>query len=130
MREETRRRPYIAVKNRTLITKVLLDEILYIQRDGRKLDMATDAGIFSWYETVQRIEPVLDDRFYRSMTGCYVNLERIKTMGGDCCIQFENGAKLYLGRDNYIRTKQRFFQFLKSLEGVDARQLGVFRSGK
>lgn len=105
-------RSYITVAARGSVRKVLVDRIVYLAREGRKLRVVTDDGEYSFYEKLENIVHLLDERFYPCLKGCYVNLEKISHMK-DQQMFFENGASYGLGRENFIRTKQRYYYYLK-----------------
>lgn len=106
---------YITVALRGCVRKVMLDDIVYLARDGRKLRLMTDEGEIEFYERLDNVLHVLDERFYPCLKGCYVNLEKISCMD-EQQIFFENGATYALGRENFVRTKQKYYRFLKSNE--------------
>ena len=68
----------------------------------------------SFYERLDNLEKLLDDRFYRSLKKLSVNVEKI-IIAEDQKITFVNGKTIHLGRESYIRTKQIYSAYLKNL---------------
>lgn len=103
---------YIAVKNNRVVTKVYVNEIEYVLRDKRKLIISTDEGTYTFYEKIGNIAPLLDESFFPSLQGCYINLYKVKKMEDNQVI-FDSGNSLYLGNHSFIRTKQKYYLHLK-----------------
>jgi len=60
----------------------------------------------------------LDSRFYTCLKGTVINLDKVERMEErpeERRIYFLNGEYLLIGRDNFIRTKQRYAAWLKNL---------------
>lgn len=106
---------FITVRNNKRVSKVYVDEIIYIIRDRRRIKIVTDVEEYVFYEKMENITYLLSDNFFSSLKGCYVNLSKIKDMM-DNRISFENGQELYLGNHSFIRTKQKYYIFLKMQE--------------
>ena len=109
------RNRYITVTVRGSVRKVPLEEIVYLAREGRKLRVMTDSGEFIFYEKLDSIAELLDERFYPCLKGCYVNLGKISCMDNHQRY-FVHGTSYSLGRENFVRTKQRYFCYLKNNE--------------
>lgn len=117
---------YITVAVHGCVRKVTLDEIVYLARDGRKLRLMTDMGEIEFYEKLENVLHVLDERFYPCLKGCYVNLEKISCMDEQQMF-FENGASYALGRENFVRTKQKYYHFLKANERREKKSTDLRR---
>ncbi|MGN0658358.1 MAG: LytTR family transcriptional regulator DNA-binding domain-containing protein [Emergencia sp.] len=103
---------YLSIISGSENARIRVSDIVMIQRNRRKLRVVTGQREFEYYEKIENVEPLLDDRFYPCLKGCYVNMERISFMA-DQSICFDNGVCYNMGRENYIRTKQKYKQFLR-----------------
>ena len=105
---------YIPVITKQYSCKVNIEYIVYIQQQQRKLAIVTDDETFVYYEKMDNVVELLDGRFFRSMKKLVINLEKI-LMVKEQKVRFQNGTDIYLGRENYIKTKQRYAAYLKKL---------------
>lgn len=105
---------YVPVISRKETAKVSVSDIIMIERDKRKLHIVTDQKEYQIYERIENVAPLLDEGFYSCLKGFYINLSRVKSMA-DQQIIFDNGMIYSLGRDNFIRAKQRYALFLKQM---------------
>ena len=105
---------YLPIINRGDSCKLKVSDINYIIRDNRKLIFVTYFGERETYEKMEEIEKYLGQEFFRCMSGCIVNMEKIRELK-DSSIYFEDGEKLGVGRDTYIRIKQHFNAYLRHL---------------
>lgn len=92
----------------------MVSDVRLIKREGRKLVIYNECEKIEYYERIENILPVLDDYFYGCLKGCYINLSHVIKMD-NYAVFFDSGQKLYLGRDNYIKTKQKYCIYLKKL---------------
>ena len=104
---------YILVLTSNIAAKVKVKDIVYIERDKRKLRLVTDLEEYEYYEKIENIETLLDGRFFPCLKGCYINLEKVVSMR-DQKITFEGGQILYLGRENFLKTMQYYKIYLKN----------------
>ncbi|MBR6529239.1 MAG: LytTR family transcriptional regulator DNA-binding domain-containing protein [Firmicutes bacterium] len=105
---------YIPVITREYSRKVILDEILYIEQRQRKLAIVTAEDTYICYERIENLEKFLDERFYRTLKKMVINLDKIMVAQNQK-ITFVDGTVLTMGRESYIRTKQRFSAYLRNL---------------
>jgi len=105
---------YIVVLTPAVTARIRIRDIVYIERDKRKLHIVTDFEEYSYYEKIENIEPLLDGRFFSCLKGCFINLEKVVSMR-DRKITFENGRVLYLGRENFLKTVQYYQIYIKNL---------------
>ena len=94
--------------------KVDVEDIIYIQQQQKKLAIVTDDEIYFYYEKLENILCYLDNRFFRVMKKLTVNLDKI-SMVKEQKIRFQNGDDIYLGRDNYIKIKQKYTAYIRGL---------------
>lgn len=101
---------YILIKTQSYIEKLPTEEVISVQRDGRRIHIAADNKEYVYYEKMDNVSPHLDERFYRCHGGCYINFDKVRLME-DQEIMFYNGQTLFLGRTNFIKTKQHFYRY-------------------
>lgn len=106
---------YIPVITKHYSCRVDLDDIIYIQQQQKKLAIVTDDEIYSYYEKIENVLDYLDKRFFRVMKKLVVNLDKI-SMVKEQQVHFKNGSDIYLGKDNYVRTKQKYTAYIRGLE--------------
>lgn len=104
---------YIFVLASSVAARVKISDIVFIERDKRKIRIVTDLESYEYYEKMENIEPYLDRRFFPCLKGCYINLEKVISMQKQR-ITFEGGQVLYLGRDNFLKTMQFYKIYLKN----------------
>lgn len=95
--------------------KVKVSDVVMVIKDKRKLHIVTDGKEYDFYERIEHVEPFLDSRFFCCLKGCYINLEKVVSMT-DQTIYFDNGFTFGLGRQNFIKTRQRYKLYLKKTE--------------
>ena len=105
---------YIPVVTRGYSRKVNLDEVLYFEQRQRKLAIVTPEDTYICYERIENLEKHFDERFYHSLKKIVVNLDKIM-IAENQRITFVDGTILEMGRESYIRTKQRFSAYIKKL---------------
>ena len=103
---------YITIIKRNRVTRIEVGEILLVERKGRKLLIHTKDEVIDYYEKMENVIPLLDERFYPCLQGCYVNFNHITDMI-DREISFDNGESFSIGRANFIKTRQNFILYLK-----------------
>ena len=104
---------YILILTQTLAARIKVDDIIYIERDKRKVRIVTELEDYDFYERIENIEPLLDNRFFPCLKGCYINLEKVVSMR-EQRITFTGGQVLYLGRENFLKTLQFYKIYLKN----------------
>ena len=105
---------YIPIITRGYSRKINIDEILYLEQRQRKLAIITPDDTYICYERIENLEKVLDDRFFHALKKLVINLDKIM-VAEDQKITFVDGTVMAMGRESYVRTKQRFSAYLKKL---------------
>ncbi len=105
---------YIPVVTRGYSRKVNLDEVLYFEQRQRKLAIVTAEDTYICYERIENLEKILDERFYHTLKKLVVNLDKIM-IAEDQKVTFVDGTVLHMGRESYIRTKQKFSAYIRKL---------------
>lgn len=106
---------YIPVITKHYSCKIKTDDIVYIQQQQKKLVIVTDDETYSYYEKIENVLECLDGKFFRIMKKLVVNLDKI-SMVKEQQVRFLNGEDIYLGKDNYVKTKQKYTAHLRGLE--------------
>jgi len=106
---------YIPVITKKYSCKVGIEDIVYIQQQQKKLAIVTDDETYSYYEKMENVLDYLDRRFFRIMKRLVVNMDKI-LMVKEQQIHFQNGDDIYLGKDNYVKAKQKYTAYLRGLE--------------
>lgn len=105
---------YIMIMSGSESARVRVSDVVLIERNRRKLRIITDYRIYDFYGKMEAIEPMLDERFFPCLKGCYINFERVVRMT-EQSIFFDNGMVYSLGRENFLRTKHQFKEYLKKV---------------
>ena len=103
----------ILILKQTIVARIKLRDIVYIERNKRKIHIVTDLEEYEYYEKLENIEPLLDRRFFPCLRGCYINMDKVASMR-EQRITFEGGQTLYLGRENFLKTMQYYKIYLKN----------------
>ena len=90
-----------------------VSEIIYICCDYRKAEIHTKKGTIQVYCTREELDAYLDERFIYCLKSLIINMEKVSYMS-ECCIALENGDILPLGRNSYIKARQRFAVYIKN----------------
>lgn len=104
---------YVLVLTQSVAARINIEDIVFIERDRRKIRIVTNMEEYEYYEKMENIEPLLDGRFFPCLRGCYINLEKVVSMR-EQRITFEGGHTVYLGRENFLKTLQYYKIYLKN----------------
>ncbi|MBQ1489846.1 MAG: LytTR family transcriptional regulator DNA-binding domain-containing protein [Eubacterium sp.] len=97
----------LPVITRSVSAVVDTDDLLMIQREGRKLHVCTEKREYVMYGKMQNVLQYLDSRFFRCLDGCVINLTKVRRVE-KCRVVFRNGRELTLGRDSSLRVRRAF----------------------
>ncbi|MDY6037401.1 MAG: LytTR family transcriptional regulator DNA-binding domain-containing protein [Eubacterium sp.] len=103
---------FLVYKTNKVVRKVALDEILYIESSGRRIKLETENESLLYYEKMSNIADVFDERFYRPMSYCYINMSKVRLMSSGI-VNFHCGKALVLCRESFIRAKKAFYLYLR-----------------
>lgn len=103
---------YLAIANGNYAAQIKMSDILWVERNLRKIRVVTADRVYEFYENMKNVKPQLDQRFYPCLQGCYINLEQVKAMQAQEII-FDEQNIYYLGRSNFIKAKGAFKKYLK-----------------
>ncbi len=102
---------YIVVRNNKQIAKVMLEEILYVLRDKRRVLMTAEED-FVFYERMNTVVKHLDERFAGILESCYINMDRVRSIRNEGVV-FDDGRTLFLSRESVVKAKRLFFDYIK-----------------
>ena len=105
---------YLPIINRSDSCKLKVNDICFVTRDNKKLVFGTEDGVKRTYGKMDQLEEYLEGDFVRCMSGCIINLAKVREVK-DGTIRFDNGDTLKLGREGYVRVKQKFNAYLMGL---------------
>lgn len=105
---------FIDVIRKNYIERVSIDDILYIERNKRKVRIVTTDQTHEFYTTMEEVVEKLDNRFYLCLKYCAINFDRVIKMQ-EQVVYFDTGDTYFLGKDNYGRTKQRYHAYIKHI---------------
>ena len=83
---------YIPVITREYSRKLSVSDIIMIGRNNRVINIVSEKGNFSYYESMDNVCKHLNSNFCRCMKGCVINLDKVDWM----CkheIHFSNGKR-------------------------------------
>ena len=103
----------ILVMTTSMAVRIKIEDIVYVERDKRKVCIVTEGEAYTYYERLENLEPLLDGRFYPCLKGCYINLDKVISMR-EQKVTFEGGQVIYLGRENFAKTLQHYKIYLKN----------------
>lgn len=93
--------------------KLHLEDINYIRRISRKVEICSRSGSYYLYESFDRVTGYLEGPFFSCLKGLIINFDRVESMC-EQSVFFENGDVLRLGRDSYVKTRQTYAIYLKN----------------
>lgn len=105
---------YLPIINKSDSLKLKVSDICMIYKDNRKLKFDTDQGEKQMYGKLDKVEKYLGPEFVRCMSGRLINMDRVTELR-DLTVYFDNGQSVRLGKDAYLKIKQRFNAYLCDL---------------
>ena len=107
-----RNKEYIPVVTKKEISRVFTEDILYIEKNLRIVNIYTYGRIYSFYGKLNGISAYLGENFYKCHSSCIINLNKISRIE-DGTFFFEGGVTLRIGQNNYQHTRKRYSKFLE-----------------
>ena len=101
----------ISVINSKTCAQINVSDIEMIEQIGRRVHVITDNGESYYYGKIRNLDTALDDEFYHALNGCIVNFRKVKKMEAQL-IYLESGLVYEIGRNNFIKTKQAYKEYL------------------
>ncbi len=95
------------------------NQIIYIERDGRRIEIVTPNSKYYCYESIKEIKNRLDDRMVQIYGGGIVNLEYVTYLGkGVAEISYGSIEKVFpVGRTFLKSARQAYFKFWEKDSG-------------
>ena len=109
--ERITRREFI-VSNKQGVQKVPLDQILYFEKEKRKIHVQTTEGVLTYYGKFEDMADQVDYRFLRCHNSYIVNITRVITMKNKKFV-FENRREIPISKSYYAEIKSIFLDYLK-----------------
>lgn len=103
-------RKYIVVKCGTVSKKVLIQDILYVESNNKKVIFHTNGRKIETYGKMDETEKMLGQVFYRCHRCYLANMEKITAYSQDT-IQLVNGDRLILARKKYPDFLKKYKNF-------------------
>ena len=105
-------KPFFAVTTKCGTKRLRTSEILYFERDLRKIHVHTTEGIFSYYGEFDNLGSRLDGRFCRCHCSYVVNLDKVTELRRNA-LDLEDGEVLKVSQTFYRNTRICFLAYLK-----------------
>ncbi|MCB6992529.1 LytTR family transcriptional regulator [bacterium 210820-DFI.6.37] len=102
---------YIPVVTRKATARVYLNEIIYIEKRGRKTVLITENGSIDFYCEMAYIKKYTDGRFLDCHRSYLFNMDRIRTMT-DQTIHMDLDFSVVLGREAFRRGRRIFSNYV------------------
>lgn len=107
---------FILAKYNGYSSKILLNDIIYIESLKRKIKVHTLSNIFEYYYKLSDIEKELsNDNFFRCHKSYIVNLKFVQSYNNTSII-LENGEEIFLSKYKYLDFSKAFMYYLKNKE--------------
>lgn len=103
---------FLLIKSGGAHRKVPVEDILYVENDGRKVVVHTKTEKLEYYERMNHLEEVLGEEFYRCHRGYLVALRAISGYD-NTSITVSTGEKVYLAKQKYSEFVKLYCRFLK-----------------
>jgi two-component system LytT family response regulator len=98
----------IFIKSEGKLTKILLDEILYVEAQGDYLNIVIPSAVYSTQATLKSMEETLSlPKFFRIQRSFILNLEAVRSVNGNM-VELVNGKSISIA----INKKEEFFNAL------------------
>jgi len=104
---------HILIKNKDSYHKILLDDIYYIESQGKKVEIVTKSGAMPHYGKMLDLEKTLGNSFYRCHRCYIVNMEHI-TKYNATTIWLSNGSSIFLAHKKYSELVKTYLNYAKS----------------
>lgn len=105
-------RKALKVKLRNKIYIIPISEILYMEKERRRIRVHADKGDILFYARFDDVMPYLDARFYRCHRSFIINYDRISYMG-DLEVIMDDSSQLCFGKATILRLKKDYDSFVE-----------------
>lgn len=103
---------YLPIFTRREDSKVFTNDIFYIEKDLRKINVYTAERVYSFYGKMESILHLLGDNFYQCHKSCVINLDKVERME-EGIFYMERGVNLRIGANNYQGARRYYRKYLQ-----------------
>ena len=103
----------VIIEKANSIIKLELEEIIYIEKVGRKALVVTENEKITWYRTVEQLKDAVDEIFLSCHRSYLLNMDKIVRME-DQAIWMEGGHVVFFGRESYRKALRIFREYIDS----------------
>lgn len=115
---ETHSREYMIINIERQMKKLLLDDILYFEIRGRKIDIHGKDGILTYYEQIGVLEKRLQGKgFFRCHKSYLINLKHVDTYNRQEVV-LDNKDKIILAKRRYDDFTKEVLSYMKKSGGI------------
>ncbi len=109
--QEKKNMPSLLIKTNGKFMRIPVEDICYVENDGRKVALHTKNGEYSYYEKMEALEKKLTKGFFRSHRGYLVNLQEVS--GYDrTSITLKCGDVVFLSKQKYAAFVAAYMEYL------------------
>ena len=118
LKTESHSQAFIIVSRERQKKKLLLDDIVYFEIKGRKVDVHGTEGVFTYYEQIGELENKLQDKgFCRCHKSYLINLKYVEGYNRQEVI-LGNGEKIMIAKRRYEEFCQAVLKFMRENGGI------------
>ena len=103
---------YFAVVTKQGTTRIRMADILYFEKELRRIHVHTADEVYSFYGSFGSLSERLDERFCRCHCSFVVNLEKVKGMKR-YALNLETGEQLAVSQRFYPHTRLRYLSLFE-----------------
>lgn len=106
------KRDSFVIANKKGVQKLRLNEILFFEKEKRKIHVHTTDNVITYYGKFDDMEPQLDQRFLRCHNSYIVNITKVKKMGNKKFF-FEKEKEIPISKSYYPEVRDVFLDYLE-----------------
>ena len=103
----------IFIKTRNRSFTINHENILYIEKRGKKVEIHTSNEIIETYASMNDLEKQLGGNFYRCHRGYLVNMAHIAEYENDS-ISLSNGENIFMAKERYNEFVKEYMRYLRN----------------
>ena len=101
----------ISIITGTTCAQVGIDDIEFIDREGKSLSIYTSLYVYKTYAKIEDIAyPLIGRAFYRPLVGLIINFDKVKKID-KFEIEFESGRRIAIGRNNHSKVRKAYKKY-------------------
>ena len=102
----------LSINTGTTCAQVGIDDIEFIDREGKSLSIYTSLYVYKTYAKIDDIAyPLIGRAFYRPLVGLIINFDKVKKID-KFEIEFESGRRIAIGRNNHSKVRKAYKKYL------------------